>query len=123
MPVQIIEDLRRPDDRNRGRLTEPENLLLDLRHAAEVGINRQVAARDHHRRRPFPRSLDEQTRKVADCLRHLDREDERRKRLASQALGKVPVEELDGLRPLDEGEADEVGMVHDEVEVAKIVDG
>jgi hypothetical protein len=107
---QLLEHLRRPDHRDVRRLAQPHQLFLHLGQALEADLDREIAARDHHRHGLPAGGGDDDRRQCGDRARGLDlgherhvppvgRPDRRHCRLQAFDVGGV----------LHEAEADEVG--------------
>src|SRR6266496_101520 len=67
-----FQDLGSPNDWNVCRLAQPENLLLQLRHAKVTDLDSKIATGDHHTEWPSTRRAHDDFRKIAHSSRGLD---------------------------------------------------
>ena len=103
-------------------LAEPENFFLHLRQPREADLHGEIAARDHHRGRVTSRAGDDELRQVPHRQRRLDLQDDPLRRpVARGARTSSALQQFDVRRPLDEGKADEIGVLGDEIEIVEIL--
>ena len=119
---ELVQHLGRPDDRRARRLAQPEDLLLHFGQPGEADLDREVAARDHHRGRMVRQRLAGsawgrlRTASGVSIFSTIGCGGS-----AAPARRQMVLQQLDVLDPLHERKADEVGIGGDEIEVAEIL--
>ena len=72
---QVVEHLRRPDDREMCRLAHPQDLLLQLGKSLVTSLDGQVAPSDHHARRRGAHGVQQDLREAGEGCTGLDLQD------------------------------------------------
>ena len=116
-----FEHLRGPDHRNVRGFAEPQDLFLDFGETLEADFDGKVATRHHDSHRMMAQGRDHDERELIESLAAFDLEDDSQPALA--ARGQLLLQLQDVLGPAHEGQADDIGVFGDKVEVAPVFFG
>lgn len=116
-----FQNLRRPDDRNMGSLTNPEDLLLNFRHSLKATLDRKVATGNHHPATWQLHGGKQHVWQALECPTGFDLQDYRG-RTSSQSC-EAFLEQFHILHRIGEGEFNDIGVLNNKGQVFEILIG
>jgi len=113
-----LEYLRGPDHRHVRSFAEPQNLFLNLSQTLEANLDRKIAARHHDSNGMMAQRRDHDERELIESRPAFDLEDDSQPPLAARGQFLMQFEHVFG--PPDEGQANDICVFSDKVEVAPV---
>ena len=118
---QVVEHLRRPDDREVGRLAHPQDLLLQLGEPLVTSLDGQVAPGDHHADPGRAHGVQQDLREAVEGRPGLDLQDQ--SQVLPPTRTEVVLHGVDVALVAEERQRDHVGVRRGHPEEGEIVIG